>query len=215
MPRVLYQLLLLLLRSQLYLRASLFLVRVFFFFFCICDHIVLTQFCLYEWCIQGVPLVYTLIHKSFQGLESEPMLTLREKLHLLDGSQQGRTCDAVSLRIASPIHYRLNYSGSCQLLIKNSHMMEQTCYIFVTLHKCKQAYAPTHAHAHTHTHTHPQTHYLSLPPSLPTPPLPPPCQLVLLCSMRHFDTAKHHLLLPNVCTTYYVIVYLYLKWTCG
>ena len=43
--------------------------------------------------------------KEFYGMESEPMLTPREKSPLPEGYEEGRTYDAASRRIASPTHY--------------------------------------------------------------------------------------------------------------
>ena len=57
-------------------------------------------------------MVYTLIQKSFGGLESEPMLTPRGKSPLPEkfSSDEDRTHNAASSRTASP-HYQLSYSG--------------------------------------------------------------------------------------------------------
>ena len=50
--------------------------------------------------------VYTLIRKNFGGMESEPMLTPREKFPLPEkfSSEEDRTRDAASNRTASPTH---------------------------------------------------------------------------------------------------------------
>ena len=52
--------------------------------------------------------VYTLIRKSFEGLESEPMLTPRGKSPLPEifSPEEDRTHDAASSRTASPTHFQ-------------------------------------------------------------------------------------------------------------
>ena len=55
--------------------------------------------------------VVTLIRKSFAGMESEPLLTPKEKNLLTGGSEEGRNRDAASRRTASPTHYRLSCPG--------------------------------------------------------------------------------------------------------
>ena len=52
--------------------------------------------------------VYTLIRKSFGGMEYEPMLTPSEKVSLLEkfSPEEDRTYDAASSRTASPTHYQ-------------------------------------------------------------------------------------------------------------
>ena len=47
---------------------------------------------------------------EFSEMESEPMLTPREKSSLLDGSKQGCIRDAALHRTVSPTHYWLSYS---------------------------------------------------------------------------------------------------------
>ena len=44
-------------------------------------------------------------------MESEPMLTPREKKNSTGSSEENQTHDAASRRIASPTYYRLSYSG--------------------------------------------------------------------------------------------------------
>ena len=57
--------------------------------------------------------VYTLIRKSFRGMELELMLAPREKSPLPEksSSEKDRTHDAASRRTASPTLYQLNSSG--------------------------------------------------------------------------------------------------------
>ena len=55
--------------------------------------------------------VYTPIRKSFQGVESEPMLTSKGKIPSTGGSEEGRTRNAESRSTVSSTHYRLSYSG--------------------------------------------------------------------------------------------------------
>ena len=52
--------------------------------------------------------VYTLIRKSFGGMESEPMLTPREKSPLLEkiSSEEDGTHDAAASRTTSATHYQ-------------------------------------------------------------------------------------------------------------
>ena len=54
--------------------------------------------------------LYSLPKEFFGGMESEPMLTPREKIPSTRVSEEGRTSDAASHRTASPTHYRLSYS---------------------------------------------------------------------------------------------------------
>ena len=56
---------------------------------------------------------YTLIRKSFGGMESEPMLTPRGKSPLLEkfSSDEDQTHNAALSRTASPTHYQLSCSG--------------------------------------------------------------------------------------------------------
>ena len=49
--------------------------------------------------------------KKLNGMESEPMLTLRKKSPLPEAQRKNRTRDAASLRTASPTHCPLSYSG--------------------------------------------------------------------------------------------------------
>ena len=46
--------------------------------------------------------------KELKGMESEHMLSHREKSSQLDSPEEGQTCDAASHRAASPVHYQLN-----------------------------------------------------------------------------------------------------------
>ena len=64
-------------------------------------------------CAHILTSVYTLIRKSFGRMESEPMLTPREKSPQPGkfSSEEDRTHDAASRRTASPTHYQLSYSG--------------------------------------------------------------------------------------------------------
>ena len=55
--------------------------------------------------------VYTLIRKRFRGMESEHMLSPREKAPLPEGSEQGGTHDAASRMTSSTTHYPLSCSG--------------------------------------------------------------------------------------------------------
>ena len=48
--------------------------------------------------------VYTLIQKSFEGMESETMLSSREKIPCTESSEEGWTRDAASHKTASPMH---------------------------------------------------------------------------------------------------------------
>ena len=61
-------------------------------------------------CAQTRRSVYILARKRFWGMESEPMLTPREKSPLPEkkkiSSEEDRTHDAASSRIASPTHYQ-------------------------------------------------------------------------------------------------------------
>ena len=56
--------------------------------------------------------VYALIQKCFWGMESEPMLTPREKSPLPKkfSSEEDRTHDAAPSRTAGPTNYQLSYS---------------------------------------------------------------------------------------------------------
>ena len=51
--------------------------------------------------------VYTLVRKSFGGLESEPMLTPNSLCRKKFSLEEDRTHDAASSRTASPTHYQL------------------------------------------------------------------------------------------------------------
>ena len=59
-------------------------------------------------CSQTRPRLYILIRKSFGGMESEPMITPREKSPLPEkfSSEEDGTHDAASSRTASPTHYQ-------------------------------------------------------------------------------------------------------------
>ena len=46
--------------------------------------------------------------KEFGGTESDPMLTTREKIPSIKGSEEDRIHDAASCRTASPTHYQLS-----------------------------------------------------------------------------------------------------------
>ena len=67
-------------------------------------------------CVQRLDLGFSLIRKSFGGMESGPMLTPREKIPSTGGSEEDRTRDAASRRTASPTHYRLSYSGPSAIM---------------------------------------------------------------------------------------------------
>ena len=71
-------------------------------------------------CAQTRPQVYTLIRKSLGGMESETMLTPREKSPLPDAQKRIEPRDAASRRTASPTHYRLSYSGP--LIVSSSYL---------------------------------------------------------------------------------------------
>ena len=70
--------------------------------------------------------VYTLTRERFRGMESEPMLTPREKSPLPEksSSEEDRTHDAASHRTASPTHYQLGYLSPQSLII-----VRCVCYI--------------------------------------------------------------------------------------
>ena len=137
MPMVGNCLVLLFPRSQLY-----FWIHHFWWDFCACNHFQSNLFRLRGWCILGVflllafthlghkcqdllspcsgkhvctdqTLVYTLIWKSFGGMESESILNLRKEIPSTRGSEEGRICDAASHRTASATHYQLSYFGPC------------------------------------------------------------------------------------------------------
>ena len=132
--------LLLLLRSQLCLWGSLFWVRFLCMWPFFNPTIEVDTFCLCGWCMLSVFLlpaftrlgheyqdllspcdgmhvcteltsVYTLIQKSFGGMESEPILTPRGKSPLTGYSEEDRTYVAASCRTAIPTHYQLSYSS--------------------------------------------------------------------------------------------------------
>ena len=49
--------------------------------------------------------------KEFGGMDSEPMLTPRDKIPSTRGSEEDRTRAAASGRAESPTHYQLSYPG--------------------------------------------------------------------------------------------------------
>ena len=59
-------------------------------------------------CVHRLDLSFTLIQKSFRGMELEPMLTPRGKSPLLEklSPEEDRTNDAVQSRTVSPTHYQ-------------------------------------------------------------------------------------------------------------
>ena len=57
-------------------------------------------------CVHRLDLGYTLIQKSFGGMESE------RRIPSTGSPEQDRTRDAAARRTASPTHYQLSYSGT-------------------------------------------------------------------------------------------------------
>ena len=57
-------------------------------------------------CVHRLDL--SLMRKSFRGMRSEPMLTLREKIPSTGSSEEDWTHDTALHRTASPTHYRLS-----------------------------------------------------------------------------------------------------------
>ena len=67
------------------------------------------------------------------GMESEPMLTPRDKIPFSGGSEEGQTANAASRRTASPKHYPLSYSRP--QTVQNNVRVEkpELCFFITTL----------------------------------------------------------------------------------
>ena len=86
--------------------------------------------------------VYSLIRKSFGGMESEPMLTPREKSPLPEKFSSERTHDAASSRTASPTHYQQ------PILVPASSLKNIQC-LLPSSHTLPAPYKPRPATKHT------------------------------------------------------------------